>query len=307
MIFARREVDALAEHAVNIKTHFVSVGWSPLAFYREYCAIKQIIYDFSPDVVHAHYGTVTAMISLLAANCPVVVTYRGSDLNPVPSERRYKTVIAHAISQLAGIFADKIICVSRELSNRLIWGRKKTVVIPESVDLTLFCPISKSRARESLGWDQSSIIVLFNAGNAPKVKRLDLAELAVASANAIGANIRMHVIRGNVSPEKMPSYLNAADVLLVTSDYEGGPTIVQEAISCNLPIVTVDVGDVKCKLSPVSQSRVVARNPQALGQALVDIVSAGLRSNGYETAKLRFGSETIIPQIIAVYNSASGK
>jgi glycosyltransferase involved in cell wall biosynthesis len=39
-------------------------------------------------------------------------------------------------------------------------------------------------------------------------------------------------------------WLNASNVLLLTSLTEGSPNIVKEALACDLPVVSVDVGDV---------------------------------------------------------------
>ena len=77
----------------------------------------------------------------------------------------------------------------------------------------------------------------------PIGKRLDLAEAAVAFAQRTIPNLRLHVFRGTTHPDEMPLYYSAADALLMTSDYEGSPTVVKEAMACNLPVVSVDVGD----------------------------------------------------------------
>jgi teichuronic acid biosynthesis glycosyltransferase TuaC len=74
--------------------------------------------------------------------------------------------------------------------------------------------------------------------------------------------------------------MNAADCLLVTSKTEGSPTVVQEAMACNLPVVTVDVGDVRERLAGVSNCAVVSRCPLALGVALADVLRSPQRSDG---------------------------
>ena len=39
--------------------------------------------------------------------------------------------------------------------------------------------------------------------------------------------------------------MNACDVALLTSIHEGSPQFIKEALACNRPIVSTDVGDVR--------------------------------------------------------------
>ena len=58
-----------------------------------------------------------------------------------------------------------------------------------------------------------------------------------------GVRAEIHYLRGQPNSD-VPIWINASDVLLMTSLHEGSPTIVKEALACNLPVVSVDVGDV---------------------------------------------------------------
>jgi glycosyltransferase involved in cell wall biosynthesis len=60
----------------------------------------------------------------------------------------------------------------------------------------------------------------------------------------------LHVLRG-VPNEEVPIWLNASNVVLLTSQHEGSPMIVKEALACDRPIVSVDVGDVAERLSGI--------------------------------------------------------
>jgi glycosyltransferase involved in cell wall biosynthesis len=122
--------------------------------------------------------------------------------------------------------------------------------------------------------------VLFNAGHNPAVKDPALAAAAVAEARGYFSDLRYVVLDGSAPPDEIPLYMNAADVLLVTSKTEGSPTVVQEAMACNLPVVSVDVGDVRERLEGVLHCAVVSRDPVALGAALANVLREPRRSDG---------------------------
>jgi glycosyltransferase involved in cell wall biosynthesis len=68
----------------------------------------------------------------------------------------------------------------------------------------------------------------------------------------------------------------------MTSDYEGSPNVVKEALSCNCPVVSVDVGDVRDRLAGVWTSKVVKRDPAEIGEGIIEILKMGKRSNGHD-------------------------
>ena len=73
----------------------------------------------------------------------------------------------------------------------------------------------------------------------------------------------------------MPAVYRAADALIVTSDLEGGPSSVKEAIACGLPVVSVPVGDVDV-LREASDICVIApRAPIELARALRGAIECG--------------------------------
>lgn len=97
------------------------------------------------------------------------------------------------------------------------------------IDLDLFKPIDRALCRERLGWTQDAFHVRFQDTGDP-FKRPELAQVAVERLRALGVNAELHHLRG-VSYDQVPIWLNASDVLLVTSHHEGSPTIVKEALA----------------------------------------------------------------------------
>jgi glycosyltransferase involved in cell wall biosynthesis len=225
---------------------------------------------FQPDIVHAHFGTMTAFFTVLVSrSLPVVITYRGSDLNPAKSLR---AALGRTLSQLAALGATRMVCVSSKLRDNLWWRKGRVTVLPSGVDTHLFRPVPRAEARTQLAWPAESPVVLFNAGHDAANKRLDLARASIVHLQRELPDARLEVLAGAVPPERIPLFMNAADCLLVTSDAEGSPTVVQEALATHLPVVSVEVGDVAERLHDVPGCSIAARDPRALAQALLAVV-----------------------------------
>jgi glycosyltransferase involved in cell wall biosynthesis len=108
----------------------------------------------------------------------------------------------------------------------------------------------------------------------------------------------------NEPPDKMPLYMNAADVLLLTSSREGSPNVVKEALACNLPVVAVDVGDVRERLGQVDGCIVTADDhPQTIAAALQKVIQLGERVAGRDAVR-HLDIRTTTRQIINVYHQA---
>jgi glycosyltransferase involved in cell wall biosynthesis len=134
--------------------------------------------------------------------------------------------------------------------------RSKVHIIPNGVDLDRFRPIDRELCLRELGWGADAFHIVSGAGDDPLTKRLELTRKAAASTRELGVCAEVHVLKG-VPHENVPMYLNAGDVLLVTSVHEGSPNIVKEALACNLPIVSVDVGDVAERISGIEGCHIV--------------------------------------------------
>ncbi|NIC00991.1 glycosyltransferase family 4 protein [Halobacterium sp. R2-5] len=87
--------------------------------------------------------------------------------------------------------------------------------------------------------------------------------------------------------------------MLLTSTREGAPNTVKEALACNLPVITTDVGDTAQRVAGVSHST-AANDDEVLADALVEALRSGERSNGREAvADLRLKNQ--LDRIEAVY------
>jgi len=303
MIFTKRQLSLLENSSlIEIRQFFLKSRTSLSVIIREAIRFRKEIADFEPDIVHAHYGTMTSFFCAMTTMKPLVITFRGSDLNPAPGDSRVRNSMGHLLSQLSVLRAARIICVSQQLKGRLWWKKEQVSLIPMGVNVTRFCPMSQENSRIALGWGLEEKIVLFNIGSDPVGKGLDLAKASVGIATKLIPGLRFVTLRGDVIPDKMPLYYNAANCLLMTSEYEGSPNIVKEALACNLPVVSVDVGDVRERVGGVYPSIIVPREPKMLGEALCQVLTSNLRSNGYYKIR-ELAEERIAEQVVKIYSS----
>ncbi len=283
-IFARRQTESLRRAGFAVEIHYLNLQGSPRSVWRAWRGLKQAIESHSPDAVHAFYGTITSFLCAVSSRRPLVITFQGSDLNPDPTLRWSRTWIGFLLSQISSLRAVAVLCVSEQLRERLWWKRNQAVILPAGIDMSLFKPGAKAESRRILGWAADERIALISVGTAPLLKGLPLARQAVAIAEKkLGAAIRLVVLEGDVAPNEVPTYMNAADCLLMASEAEGSPNVLKEALACNLPVASVDVGDCAMRLQGVWPSQVVPRDAASLGQALYQIVINSQRSNGRET------------------------
>ena len=271
MIFAKDQVASINKQGVESKIFFLQSRLSPGQLLKSIGLFRREIKEFKPDIIHAYYGTVTSFFSAISTRKPLVITFQGSDINKTPSDGFVRDLFGRILSNLSVLRASSVICVSPKLKNQIWWQRNKVHVIPNGINIDLFAPMGKEEVRKSLEWNQEEKVILFNANN-PKIKRLDLAELVITEINKNIPNARLHVLKGSTPPRDIALYLNACDCLLLCSDSEGSPMIIKEALACNTPIVSVDVGDVKERISGLKGTFIADKTPVSLAETIIKIL-----------------------------------
>ncbi|MBV9004638.1 MAG: glycosyltransferase [Solirubrobacterales bacterium] len=180
--------------------------------------------------------------------------------------------------------------------------RGRNHVLPHGVDRSLFRPFPQSTARQQLGWSPDERVVLF-VGEDPN-KRCDLATEAVEIARSEFPALRLAPCT-HVPHREVPVWMNAADILVLTSNVEGSPNVVKEAMACNLPIVSVDVGDVRNVVEGTRNCRIMAQDPKALAEGFCDVLRAvPARSDGRSRTDY-LGLDAIAARLLEIYRSTA--
>jgi glycosyltransferase involved in cell wall biosynthesis len=245
---------------------------------------------FDPQLVHADFGWLHGALSVLGGLNP---------LRAVPSfKQRAKIWLPQALaSRAAGVIAVKEGPRSR-LPERL---RSEPVVIPAGIACKEFRPLDQSQARRSLGFPFDIPLVFFAAGRYAGIKRRQLALSASHRLRAAVPTARLIELNGDVSHGLMPLYYASSDLLLFTSSSEGSPNVVKEAMACELPIGTVDVGDVDWLTRGASMVRIVEADPQRIVAAASSLLMGARINYSRQIAAERFSVDLTARRILDVY------
>ena len=282
---------------------------SPLNYLKAWLRLRRThrLRDF--DIVHCHFG----QSGVVAWPCPVplVITFHGSDLQGVVgADGRYTRAsgVLRKLSRFAARKATENIVVSRRLLAFLPPLRRPAHVIALGVDVERFGVVRRDEARKRLSLPQDARLILFAASPTNGVKRFELAQAAVEefrrteTARGETAEIQLVTLSGQ-SHEVVPLYMNACDALLLTSRHEGSPTVVKEALMCNLPIVSVDVGDVRERLENLEGCTVCEATPAALAEGLRNATVPQRRLDA-RSKLAELDERQVVQRIFAVYQAA---
>ena len=224
--FVRDQVDALRRiDGVDVDVFAFAPG-GPASYAKGAAELRRRHRGERFDVVHAHFG-LTAWPAFAAHGQVRAVTLHGTDLAH-PRSR--------AITTAALPFLDLVAAVSEPLAadipKRAIRGA--TAVLPAGVDVHRFRPIPRDEARAALALAPAGPYLLFPADPDRPEKRYDRA-LAVAGGVPL-------LTLGEVDPQQVPLYVNAANAVLVPSEREGFGLAVLEALACDVPVLATLVG-----------------------------------------------------------------
>jgi glycosyltransferase involved in cell wall biosynthesis len=241
------------------------------------------------DIIHAHFG-LTAWPALLARLGPVVVTVHGNDLFH-PRSRR--------ITLAALRFVALPSAVSRAFSANVpgAGDARQVAVLPVGIDTTRFRPIPRAEARERLGLDPAGPYLLFPHDPSRPLKGFPRAREAAGDVRLL--------TMGNVAPEEVPYWINAANAVLVPSLDEGFGLSVIEALACGVPALGTPVGIHPVALGDVPGCHCLEWDPAAWRAALEPILAEpDPRVAGAGRAEL-FSADRMAARVVAAWRDVA--
>lgn len=244
---------------LNISVHGLSNKLLKLKYLTALPVVKQIIQDFKPDIVHAHYATSYGLIGALSGFHPFILSVWGNDVFNFPKNSfLHKTVLKYNLKK-----ADKILSTSHVMAKEAsLYTDKNIEVTPFGIDIKQFKPI----VVENL-FDANTIVIgtvktldqeygieyLIRAFKILKTKHayLPLRLLIVGNGsleNELKALVRElgieieTIFTGKIPYTEIPKYHNMLSVSVFVSNSESFGVAVIEASACEKPVVVSHVG-----------------------------------------------------------------
>jgi len=281
---------SLVRKNVDIE-YFRIKGIGPLNYIRHISRLKQYLKKNHFDLIHAHYS-LSGITASLAGAKPLVVSLMGSDVK----EFWWSRLLIRIFKPL---FWSACIVKTKDMADNL--KVKNLRIIPNGVNMEHFVPIERNYACEKLGWIPDKKHLLFPASPNRPEKNV---QLLINSLKLIKKreNIELHFFKDKPHNQTKLFY-NAADLVVLTSLWEGSPNVIKEAMACNCPIVSTNVGDVPWVLGNTEGCYITSYQPEDVAKAIRKALRFGKRTKGRERIKqLELDSESVAQKIIAVYN-----
>ena len=288
--FIKQQVDSLIKEGLNVKViHIERDNKGLIEYFRMFFHLKIKVKNYNPDIIHCMYGGfMSYLVCKVISQKKIIVSYCGADLLGEPSTnifKRFSIFFGVYFSRLSSKRAHKIIVKSKNLYDALPKSIdfKKVSIIPNGIDLNKFYPRNKKQCQANLNWDSKYFNILFpsTSGNR-KVnlrKQLWLAEEACEILKKNDIPFKLHKLEG-IPHNEVPERINASDCVLLTSKSEGSPNIIKEAMACNTPVVSVDVGDVNERLNSIDNSFICEMNSNDISNKLSIVYANNRPSNG---------------------------
>jgi len=288
--FVGEQRDILINKGVKVDI-FPIKGHGLIGYLKNLSQLKKKINENGYDLLHAHYG-IAGMLSVMQGICPVIITFQGCDINRKD---------LRCISKLAMRYASHNIFVTQELADKAR-AKEKYSIIPYGIDYSgAFVPLEKQECRKELGLKMDEKIVLFSSSFDRFEKNYSLAKKAVELLNGV----RLIELYKGYSRDEIVKLINACDLILMTSIREGSPQLIKEAMACNCPVVSTDVGDVKEILGDTGGCFLTSFEDEDVAEKVMMALNFGKKTDGRKRIK-HLDINIITDEIIGVYKEVIG-
>lgn len=311
-IFVKEQVESLRKQGISLDVLFIDGKESRLNYFGSVPKLLRKLRSADYDIIHAHHTYCIYPLSiaraLTRAKFPCVLTLHEGEIHkpwksiPRDADIVKKCVYLKSLKKIAMKNVDLVITVEEKLTEKLGFAGK-VKVLPCGVDMDLFKPRTKASCRKKLGLTEDKRIVLFPA--TPRKENQKGFEIVQEAMKYVSAKDLSLIGGGNIPHEDMPYYMCAADVIVQASIFEASPMVIKEAMACNIPVVSTNVGDVE-KVIGDSEGHYVCKRE---ARDVAENIERALRFNGRTKGRdrilaLGLGLDQISREIRRIYEES---
>lgn len=295
-------------------------------------AVKRIIKNFKPDILHAHWATSYGLIGALSGFHPFILSVWGADVFDFPG----KSFLHRKIVEFNLRKADRILSTSEIMAKETLrYTDKPITVTPFGIDTGIF----RSRIVENI-FERDSIVIgtiktlekkygidiLINAFSVVRKNNPGLKlKLLIVGGGSEEESLRqltrdLHidadtVFTGKIKYDDVVSYYNMLDVYVAVSvlDSESFGVAVLEASACEKPVIVSDVGGLpEVVVNGETGIIVKVKNVEATSAAIERLIfDESLRKqfgiNGRKRVLEKYDWSENVKQMISIYNEVLTK
>ncbi|THU39357.1 glycosyltransferase family 4 protein [Niastella caeni] len=302
--FIKEQGESLKSAGIELE-YYTVVGKGLMGYVRSGLQLRKFLKRNKYDLIHAHF-TYSGWTALIGAGrkMPVVLSLMGTDAtgeyigkNKVNLHSRILTFLTWMIQP----FVKAIISKSPNIEAS-VYRKHKSFIIPNGVNMQKFSP-NLLQANKNGSPVNGKKKVLFLGNKDSPGKNFPLAQAAIQQLENVELLCPYPVAHNDV-----PLYLNEADVLVLPSFMEGSPNVIKEAMACNCPIVSTDVGDVKWVIGETIGCYLASFDVKDFAnkiQLAINTPQANGRTNGRQRImELGLDMETVAKRLMEVYQKS---
>lgn len=309
----------------NEEIELMSIGLTnSVTLPKAYFTLSKIIKSFKPDIVHTHMvhaNILTRLIRVITPMQKLICTAHNSNEGG-------------ALRMLSYRITDSLANLTTNVSNTAVIAFEAKHAVPKNSMLTVYNgvnfdnftyePEAKATIVKELNLSVDTKIILavgrFNAQknyfnllsaiHTLKERSSISFVLLIAGDGELRDEIEQSIKALDISDNvillgrrhDVPTLMSACDVFVLSSDYEGLPTVLIEALACQAQIVSTDVSGVH-EIVDVYGKIVPTKNPIALADAIKDsLQDMNKNTLGCNHVKNRFDLDLISDKWLKIYN-----
>lgn len=242
-IFVYEQVEAIKRYHpnVNVDVCFIDGSKGKIEYLKSIFKVNHLISKGCYDIVHIHYGlSGLFMLWPFRKKVSTFITFHGCDIQPQGDGGKLTRWISKQVVRRC----NGCIVLNNGMQKLVDAYCKNNALIPCAVDSNTFRPIGQRGKNEI-------VQIVFPSKHNYPIKNYPLfADVLSILQNKYKLQCNEIELKG-LSRSEIAEIFSRADLMLLTSNSEGSPQVVKEAMACNLPIVSTPVGDVPELLSGV--------------------------------------------------------